>query len=86
MFSGSIIIYNIPNGGNNKSVAFIELNDAKIENFKSKVADLFKSNELNITSTRFQKPGSSKLFTFDQMTSQDFVFTSINAYLMINFN
>ena len=85
MFSGSIIIYNIPNGGNNKSVAFIELVDSKIDNFKSQVADLFKSNGWNIITTRFQKSGSTIQLTFDQMNSQDFVFSTVNVYLMINY-
>lgn len=84
MYSGTIIIHNIPKCGNNTSIAAINLTDSSIENFKNKVAEIFKSNEWNITTTRFQKNGFSKLYKFDQMTSGDFIFTTVNAYLIVN--
>lgn len=84
MFSGSLIIHNIPNSGNHVSQATIKITDTNIKNYKNKVAEIFKSNDWNITSTRFQKSGSSKLFTFDQMLDTEFIFTTVNAFLIVN--
>ena len=84
MFSGTLIINNIPTREKGKSVEYIELVDSNINNFKSNVAEIFKSNDWNITTVRFQKSGSSKLFTFDEMADAEFVFTTVKAFWFAN--
>jgi hypothetical protein len=84
MYTGTIIIHNIPKYKNNMSIASFELYDSSIENFKCKVAEIFESNGFNIKTTLFQKSGSIKLFTFDQMLNVEFIFTTINAFLITN--
>jgi hypothetical protein len=79
MFSGDLIILNIPN----KLMAF-ELSDKQIDNFKNKVEEIFKLNNWNILTAKFQKCGVDKLYTFEQMENSDFVFGKVNCVLNVN--
>ena len=84
MYSGTLIIHILPLGEKKRSISYIELVDSNIENFKNKVAEIFKSNDWNVATTRFQKSGSGKLFTYDQMENGEFIFTTVNVFLNVN--
>ena len=84
MYFGTLIIHNLPLGEKKRSMTAIELVDSNIENFKNKVGEIFKSNDWNIATTRFQKSGCGKLFTYDQMENCEFIFTTVTVFLNLN--
>ena len=84
MFSGTLIVHNIPNREKDKSVEYIELVDSSIDNFKLNIEKIFKSNEWNITTALFQKSGTSKLCTIDEMSNTEFVFTTVKVFWLAN--
>ncbi len=83
MYSGTIIINNVILN-NKKTIMAYDLSDPNISNFKNKVAGIFQSNCWDIELARFQKSGSGKLFAFDQMGCEEFVFTTVNVFLNLN--
>lgn len=84
MFSGILLLHNIPNREKAKSVEYFELADSSINNFKSNIVELFKSNEWDISTVRFQKSTSNKLFSFDEMKNEEFIFTTVKAFWFVN--
>lgn len=81
MFDGDLIIFNIPNSNN---FLPIKLTDEKIDNFKNRVEEIFKLNNWNISTAKFQKSGFGKLYPFEQMENSDFVFGKVNCVLNAN--
>ena len=81
MFHGDLIIFNIPNSNN---ILPIKLTDEQSDNFKNKIVEIFKLNNWNISTAKFQKSGFGKLFPFEQMENGDFIFGKVNCFLNVD--
>jgi hypothetical protein len=81
MFHGDLMIFNSTNS--NKIIP-IELSDEQIDNFKKNIEEIFKLNNWNISTAKFQKSGFGKLYPFGQMENSDFVFGKVNCFLNLS--
>ena len=84
MFSGTLILHNLPNREKNKSIEYIEIINPNIDNFKVKILELFNSNNWPITIAKFFKANSNKLFSFDEIENAEFIFTTVNVFWFAN--